>query len=194
MLSQKSLIPSPPLPYPTTPTSWPWCSPVLRHIKFKRPRGFSSQWWPTRPSSATYTCNQRHKLRGTLVSSYCCSTYRIAEPFSSLGAFSSSSIRGPVFHPIHDCKHPLLCWPGTGIASQETALSGSCQQNLAGVCNGICIWWLIMGWIPRWGSLSSKKFFSSWIAKDQSAHAGEDVDKEEQSSIAGMSVNSFNYY
>jgi hypothetical protein len=46
--------PPPPLSYPTTPTSWPWCSPVLRHIKFTRPRGLSSQWWPTSPSSATY--------------------------------------------------------------------------------------------------------------------------------------------
>jgi hypothetical protein len=31
------------LPYPPTPTSWPWCSPVLGHIKFAIPRGFSSQ-------------------------------------------------------------------------------------------------------------------------------------------------------
>jgi hypothetical protein len=34
---------SPTLPYPPTPTSWPWHSPVLRHIKFARPRGLSSQ-------------------------------------------------------------------------------------------------------------------------------------------------------
>ena len=46
---------------------------------------------------------------GVLVSSYCCSTYRIADPFSSLGSFSSSSIGGPVIHPITDCEHPLLC-------------------------------------------------------------------------------------
>ena len=52
MLSQKSPIPSTSLP-PHTPTSWPWHSPILRHIKFARPRGLSSQWWPTRPSSAT---------------------------------------------------------------------------------------------------------------------------------------------
>jgi hypothetical protein len=32
---------------------------------------------------------------GVLVSSYCCSTYRVADSFSSLGAFSS-----PVYHPI----------------------------------------------------------------------------------------------
>jgi hypothetical protein len=61
-----------------------------------------------------------------------------------LGTFSSSSIGGPVIHPIADCEHPLLCLPGTGIASQETAISGSLQQNLAGVCNSVCVWRLIM--------------------------------------------------
>jgi hypothetical protein len=68
--------------------------------------------------------------------SYCYSTYRVSDPFSSLGAFSSSSFGGPVVHLIADCKHPLLCLPGPGIASQGTAISGSFQQNLAGVCNG----------------------------------------------------------
>jgi hypothetical protein len=41
-----------------------------------------------------------------------------------------------VIHPIADCEHPLICLPGRGIVSQETALSGSFQQHLAGVCNG----------------------------------------------------------
>jgi hypothetical protein len=31
------------IPYPPTPTSWPWRTPVLGHIKFARPRGLSSQ-------------------------------------------------------------------------------------------------------------------------------------------------------
>ena len=88
-----------------------------------------------------------------LISSYCCSSYRVADPFSSLDTFSSSSIRGSVFHPIDDCEHPLLCLPGTNIASQKTAIAGSCQQNLAGICNSVWVWWLIMGWIPGWGSL-----------------------------------------
>jgi hypothetical protein len=70
---------------------------------------------------------------GVLVSSYCCSTYRVADPFSSLGTFSSSSIGDPVIHLIDGCERPLLCLPGTGIVSQETAISGSFQQNLAGV-------------------------------------------------------------
>jgi hypothetical protein len=90
---------------------------------------------------------------GVLVSSYCCSTYRIADPFSSLDTFSSSSIRGPVIHPIADCEHPLLCLLGPSIVSQETALSGSFQQNFASLCNSVSVWKLIMGWIPRYGSL-----------------------------------------
>jgi hypothetical protein len=90
---------------------------------------------------------------GVLVSSYCCSTYRVADPFSSLGTFFSSFIWGPVFHPIADCEHPLLCYPGTGIALHETAISRYFQQNLASLCNNVCVWWLIMRWTPGWGSL-----------------------------------------
>jgi hypothetical protein len=90
---------------------------------------------------------------GVLISSYCCSTYRVADPFSSLGTFSSSSIGGP-WVPSN-----RWLWASTSvfarhcIASQETAISGSFQQNLAGICNSVCFWWLIMGWIPGWGSL-----------------------------------------
>ena len=58
-----------------------------------------------------------------------------------------------MFHPVADCEHPLLCLPGTGLASQETAISGSLQQNLAGICISVCVWWLIMGWTPGWGSV-----------------------------------------
>jgi hypothetical protein len=38
-----------------------------------------------------------------------------------------------VCHPIDDCEHSLPYFPGPGIASQETAISGSYQQNLAGI-------------------------------------------------------------
>jgi hypothetical protein len=58
-----------------------------------------------------------------------------------------------VFHPLADCEYSLLCLLGPGIVSQETAISGSFQQNLACVCNGVSVWRLIMGWIPRCGSL-----------------------------------------
>jgi hypothetical protein len=45
--------------------------------------------------------------------------YRVADPFSSLGTFSSSSIGSPVINPLADCGHPLLCLLGPGIVSQE---------------------------------------------------------------------------
>ena len=150
MLSQKSPILTPPIPYPPIPPFWPWRSPVLGHIKFVSPKGLSFQWWLTRPSFDTYAA--RDKSSGVLVSAYCCSTYRVADPFSSLGTFSSSSIGGPVIHPIADCEHPLLCLLGPSIVSQETATSGSFQQNFASVCNGVSVWKLIMGWIPAYGN------------------------------------------
>jgi hypothetical protein len=57
-----------------------------------------------------------------------------------------------VIHPIADCEHLLLCLLGPCIVSQETAISGSFQQNLASVCNGVRVWKLIMGWIPGYGN------------------------------------------
>ena len=110
----------PPTPYPPTPPFWPWRSLVLGHIKFASPMGLSLQ---TRPSFDTYAA--KDKSSRVLVSSYCCPTYRVAVPFSSLGNFSSSSIGGRVTHPMADCEHPLLCLLGPGIASQVTAISGS---------------------------------------------------------------------
>jgi hypothetical protein len=34
---------------------------------------------------------------------------------------------------MDDCEHPLLYLPGTGRASQETAILSSCQQALVGI-------------------------------------------------------------
>jgi hypothetical protein len=38
---------------------------------------------------------------------------------------SGSFIGDLVLHPMDDSEHPLLYLPGTGIASQDTAISGS---------------------------------------------------------------------
>ena len=54
-----------------------------------------------------------------------------------------------MIHPIADCEHPLLCLPGPGVVSHETAISGYFQQNLASLCNGVSIWRLIMEWILK---------------------------------------------
>jgi hypothetical protein len=90
---------------------------------------------------------------GILVSSYCCSSYRVVDNYSSSGTFSSSFVGGPAFHTIDDCERRLLYLPGTGIASHEIAISGSCQHNLVGICNSVWFWWLFMGWIHGWGCL-----------------------------------------
>jgi hypothetical protein len=122
-----------PLPYPPTPTFWPWRSPVLRHIEFASPMGRSFHWRPTRPSFDTYAA--RVKSSRVLISSFCCSTYRVAVLFSCLGTFSSSSIGGPVIHPIADCEHPLMClqwhfirtlWEGerTEVCSRQSSWRG----------------------------------------------------------------------
>ena len=71
---------------------------------------------------------------GVLASSSC-SSYRATNPFSSLGSFSSSLIEDPVLSPMDGCERPLLYLSGTRRASQETAISVSCQQALVGICN-----------------------------------------------------------
>jgi hypothetical protein len=137
------LVSSPKVPYTLPlhpnlpiPASWPWHSPVLGHIIFARPRA-------SPPIDGLLGHPLLHMLLetqalGLLVSLYC-SSYRVEDLFSSLGTFSSSLIGGPLFHPIADCEHPLLYLPGTGIASQERAISGSCQQNLSDICNSVWV-------------------------------------------------------
>jgi hypothetical protein len=67
-----------------------------------------------------------------LVGSYSCFSYEAANPFSSLGPFSNSSTGDPVLSPMVGCEHPALYLSGTGRASQETTISGSCQQAVVG--------------------------------------------------------------
>jgi hypothetical protein len=62
----------------------------------------------------------------------------------------------PLYSPPHPRPTPLpthscflaLVFPCTGAYRLC-----SFQQNLAGICNSVCVWWLIMGWISGWGSL-----------------------------------------
>ena len=65
------------------------------------------------------------------------------------------------------CRFLPLYLSGSGTVSQETAISGSSQQELLVIHNSVLVWWLYMVWIPRWGSLwmvfpsdSEKKFVS----------------------------------
>jgi hypothetical protein len=85
-----------PLPCsPTTSASWPWRSPVLGHMIFARPRASPPN--DGRLDHLLLRMQLETQPLGVLISSYCCSTYRVADPFSSLGTFSSSFIGGPKF-------------------------------------------------------------------------------------------------
>ena len=53
--------------------------------------------------------------------------------FSPFGPFCNSSIEDPVFCPMFGCEYPPLYLSESSRASQETAISGSCQQALVGI-------------------------------------------------------------
>jgi hypothetical protein len=97
---------------------------------------------------------------GVLVSSYFCSSYGAANPFSTLGTFSSSFIEDPVLSPVDGYKHPLLYFSGFGRASQETAISGFCQQAFVGIQNSVWVWWLYMGLDPQVGQFLNGHSFN----------------------------------
>jgi hypothetical protein len=75
------------------------------------------------------------------------------KPLHLLSPFSSSSIGDPVLSPTIGFENLSLYLSDTGRASQETAVSGSCQQALVGIHNSVWVWCLYMGRIPRWVSL-----------------------------------------
>jgi hypothetical protein len=156
-------IPPPPasmrvLPYPPTHSFLPTLAfPYIGASSLHRTNGLSSHW---------QGCSLLHMwlepwvnpyvifdwwfspwdlgVGAGLVGWYCCSSYGVANPFSSFSPFSNSSIGDPVV----GCENsPLYLW-GSDRASQETAISGSCQQNLAGICNSVWVRWLFMVWIP----------------------------------------------
>jgi hypothetical protein len=129
VLSPKPPIPSPTLlPKPPTPASYPWYSPVLGHMIYTRPR--ASLPIDGRVGHPLLHMQLETQFWGIPVSSYRCSSYRVADPFSSLGIFSSSFIRGLVFHPIDDCEHPLLYLLGIGIDSQRELCQGPVSKIL----------------------------------------------------------------
>ena len=68
------------LTYPLTPTSWPWHSHELWHINFARPRASLPN--DSRLGNLLLHMQLEEQVLWVLVSSYCCSAYRVADPFS----------------------------------------------------------------------------------------------------------------
>jgi hypothetical protein len=71
-------------------------------------------------------------------------------PSSSFSPFSNSSIEDTMLSPMVGCEHLPLYLSGSGRASQETAITGSCQQALLGILNSVWAWCLYMGWGSLW--------------------------------------------
>jgi len=78
-----------------------------------------------------------------------CSSYGVANSFSSFSPFSNSSIGDLVLSSMFGCQHLPLYLSCSGRASQETAISGSCQHALLGIHNSVWFWCLYMGWVPK---------------------------------------------
>jgi hypothetical protein len=53
-----------------------------------------------------------------------------------------------VFPPMDDCQHPLLWQSLSGDSYIRLLSAGSCWH-----LPSVWVWWLFMGWIPKWGSL-----------------------------------------
>ena len=77
------------------------------------------------------------------------SSYGNANPLSSFRPCHNFPIGVPMLSPMFGCVHLNLYWSGSGRASQEISIPGSCQQVLLG--NSVWVWCLQMGWIPWWG-------------------------------------------
>ena len=84
-------------------------------------------------------------VQGFLVGWYCCSSYGVATPFSSFSPFSKSFIRVPMLNTRQGLSMSIhVCFSGSGRVSQETAVSGSCQQAFLSIHNSVWVWWLHM--------------------------------------------------
>ena len=55
---------------------------------------------------------------GVLISSNCCSTYWVADPFISWVLYLAPTLE--LFHPLDDWEHPLLYLPGIAVFSSST--------------------------------------------------------------------------
>jgi hypothetical protein len=81
-----------------TSTSWRWYSPVLGHIIFIRPRAS-----PLNDGRLGHAA--RDTSSGGLVSSYCCSSYRVTDPFRSLCYYFYMTVSFLYFFLL-PCIHP----------------------------------------------------------------------------------------
>jgi hypothetical protein len=122
----------------------PWVSPCVLFGWWFRP-------WELRGGGVS---------RGVLIGWYCCSSYKIANPFSSFTLSPNSSIRVPMLSPMVGCH---IC---IGQALAEL-LKGQSYQAFVNKCFlasaivwgfGVCRWNGSLG-----GAVSGWSFLQSWL-------------------------------
>ena len=114
MLSQKSPIHSPyPALQPTHSSSLAVAFPCTGAYNLQRPRASPPN--DGRVGNLLLHMQLESRALEVVVSSYCCSSYRVADTFISLGTFSSSSIGGPVFHLVEKILNSIRKWLMTPI-------------------------------------------------------------------------------
>jgi hypothetical protein len=160
-------------PYPATPASHPsiplnW-APSLHSTK-----GHLLPLMWERTSSATHAAGAMGPSMSTLwwwfspwefwglVDRYFCSSYMVANHFISFSLFTNYFIDNPMLSSMFGCENPPLYMSlrVSGIASKETAISGSCQQAFLGIHNSVWVCCLCMGWIPN-GAVSGRSLHIS---------------------------------
>ena len=121
-------------------------------LSLHRTKGLSSHWCPTMPSSATYAAGAKGPSMCTLVGSLVPGSSGVfgwlilllfvwvTNTFSSFSLFSIASI-----WRYHAQSNGWLwasasVFSGSGRASQEKAISGSCNQALFGIHNSVLVW------------------------------------------------------
>ena len=124
-----------------TPFFPPWHSSTLRQWTSSGTRAspptYSALPEPWVPACVLFGWWSVPGALGDLVS---CSPHKTAKPLSSSSPISNSSMGYPVLNPVVGFEHPPLYLLGSNRASQETAISGSCQQALPSIHNSIQVW------------------------------------------------------
>jgi hypothetical protein len=133
--------PLPLLTNPPTPTSWPWHSPTLELRAFTGPRASPpiddrlghllllmqlEPWVP--PCMLFGWWFSPKELRGYWLVHIVVLPMGLQTPSAPWVLSLGTSLGDSVLCSMEGCDHPFLYLSGTCRASQETAISGSCQQ------------------------------------------------------------------
>ena len=140
--------------HPPTPASLPWHSPTLGHRTPSGPRNSPpadvqqghplphmqpEPWVPPCVLFGWWSSPREFWGGSDLLTLLLLTTHGAKNPLSSFSPFSNSSIWDPMLSSVVDCEHLPLYLSGSGRASQETAISGTCQQALPGIHNRVWV-------------------------------------------------------